>query len=249
MRCLFYSILVTALAIPISAIGQIQNPSSSMGGVVLRSNGMGFHYSRIYERDLKPAMSVELEAVNHRHSREMRILSTDNLEPGTFSYGKLNHVGLLRMNIGIAQSLNNKNDHQNPVLQLRCHGGMQIAALKPIYLRVLNYTGPSDGFLSYERFQDNPPTPKSQILGEAPFSYGLNETSFRVGLHINSSVLLQWTNQSGGTRNVEMGVQADFFRKGLPVMALSTNRPLTISYFISFLFGKNNQALEPSSNF
>lgn len=249
MGLLFKSIWFTALAIPLAAIGQIQNPSSSMGGVVLRSNGMGFHYSRIYDRDVKPAMSLELEAVNHRHSKEMRILSTDNFEPGTFSYGKLNHAGLLRMNVGIVQSLNNNNDHQNPVLLLRCHGGLQMAALKPIYLRVLNYSGPSDGFVSYERFRANPPTPKSQILGEAPFSQGLDETSFRVGLHINSSVLLQWTNQSGGTRNVEMGAQVDFFRKGLPIMALTTNRPLTISYFISFLFGKNNQALDPISNF
>lgn len=228
------------LLLPLSAWSQLR-PSmadAKMGGFILRTNGLGVQYVQKQEINEQKNLILGLEALNHRHPSEMRIMSSDNFDPGTYVYGKLHHVGLLRSFVGLSWNLNGGEKSGKNGIYLQCQTGPQLVFLKPVYLRVLNYTQQDEGFVKMERFNAEQPQNKELILGEAPFSYGLNESSLKGGFFFKPSLALEWVNQSGGSRQFELGWCLDYMPLDAQIMARQQAQRLYSSFFIALLIGK-----------
>jgi hypothetical protein len=236
-----FPILLMALVIlPSFVFAQFRpaNTDARLGGFVLRSNGIGLTYAQRQESKGKLAFSWSAEVLNHRHPSEMRIMSSDNFDPGTYVYGKLNHALLLRTGGGVVLNLNQEEKTRKNGVFLQLQAGPQCILLKPVYLRVLNYGTQDDGFVQMERFNENQPQSKELILSEAPFSYGLNETSVRAGFFVKPSLAFEWVNQSGGSRQFELGWCLDFMPASVQLMARQKEQRTYSTFFVAFMIGK-----------
>lgn len=228
------------LIIPFIAWSQFR-PSAAdarMGGLILRTNGLGVHYTQRQEIAGTVNYTWLLEALSHRHPSEMRIMSSDNFDPGTYVYGKLHHAGLLRAGGGLSMNLNGEEKTGKNGIYLQIQTGPQLVFLKPVYLRVLNYSQQDEGFVKIERFNEEQPQNKELILGDAPFSYGLNEIQLKAGFFFKPSVAMEWVNQSGGSRQFELGWCLDYLPVSAQLMARQKPVRLYSSFFVALLIGK-----------
>jgi hypothetical protein len=208
---------------------------------VLRNNGWGVNYywDKHYLR--KHHWSYEADLVTHKHPKEVKIVNTATRNPSPYVFGKLNRIGLLRLNAGRSFGVANPDEHGNIGLSLSVAGGPTVAFLKPVYLDVYYPSPNGDGVLIPERYNPTIHQSQNDIIGYSDYRYGLSEIMFKPGLSLKFSTNLSWGLYGNSLKLFRTGCTVDFFPAGLEVMAFTSNPRRYLTFFVSFGLGTEHE--------
>ena len=86
------------------------------------------------------------------------------------------------------------------------------------------------------------------IYGKASFTKGLNETKIMPGLYAKAGFNFEYSKEDKIIHAIEIGGQINAFPKKIPIMAVSDNKSIFFSLFVSYRFGIILDPLDPESN-
>lgn len=227
----------------IGSIGQAQTNITKgyyFGGTI-KNNGWGLNYE--YQSYLKERIRTtwEFEYNTLKHSKEVNIVNPNARNPRTYVYGKLNKVGLLKVQKGMIKQVTDFRSNQHIHLSLGLAGGLTLVALKPVYLDIYHPNATNDGLIVPERYNPNEHVDQFDILGNSKSKYGWSELSFKWGIQAKPSVNLHWGGLTGTSKMLKIGLMAEYFPSGMPIMAKSENPKVCFSLFTSFLIGSETE--------
>ena len=132
---------------------------------------------------------------------------TTNNGVGRYVPNKLNHLYVIRANMGRDLLLFKKASHQGVMVNYNVSLGPSIGLLAPYYVRVNQPIG--DNREQTVKLSD-PGVGSSNIIRAAPFK-GIFESKVLAGIHIKSSFLLEFGAYKKNLSGVELGFSSEIF--------------------------------------
>lgn len=183
-----------------------------------------------------------------RHPKEFRQTITFNSgnpfarTSNSFTYGKQNHLLLLRGGVGQKRYFSDKAKRKGVAVGIDYEVGATIGLLKPYYLHLSRLQ--PDGFTDYistERYsEDNKEIflDDTKIIGPASFFRGFDRLTAIPGLHGRVALHFSLGAFEEYIKAFEVGVMVDGFFQRVPIMVIENNTPMFINGYVSFQFGK-----------
>ena len=217
-------------------------------GILLNSDGVGISYREAKRIDYRNKWLLEFDGGTLKNLKEYK-QSSQLAQGGSYFFGKLNSTFYLRAGFGHQHELYKKTDLGGIAVRYFYSAGPVLAILKPIYYRV-SYLIPNTGNEYEEKDEkfDNSMASAQDIYGRASFIKGLNETTILPGLYAKAGFNFEYSKEDKIIHAVEFGGQLNAFPKRVPIMAVSNNKALFFSLFISYRFGMILDPLDPESN-
>jgi hypothetical protein len=218
-------------------------------GILLNSDGVGISYREAKRIDYRNKWLLEFDGGTLRNQKEYK-QSSPQAQGGSYIYGKLNSTFYLRAGFGRQHELFKKTDLGGIAVRYFYSAGPVIAIMKPIYYKVL-YLLPGSTLNEYgvkeEKF-DALLAAAQDPFGRASFLKGLNETTVMPGLYAKAGFNFEYSKEDKIIHAIEFGGQLNAFPKKIPIMAVSNNKALFFSLFVSYRFGMILDPLDPESN-
>lgn len=191
--------------------------------------GLGYKYGKIRSIDKTTYWDFEIS-----YLRSLKQIKLANFFSTTaFVYGKLNDALLLRGGYQVSRRIYGKPYWGGVELRWLYEAGVEVAILKPYYYSVVVAEPTATG--EYNQVKKNDTFDHSadwiEIIGRAPFKYGLKELKFRPGIYVKGGMEFEIGSSRPRAQSLEVGVVAEVFPQGLNLMA--NNPP---SYFIPTLY-------------
>ena len=208
----------------ILSFGLTTNTNSGLlGGVAVRKeiliNSDAFHRHFHY-------FNFEIVSVNHYRE------STSNVggNGSGYVYGKQNYLFAIRPQYGREFNLFRKSSEGGVNVNGILAGGPTIGLLKPYYLQV-SY---GRGVIRDEVFD---PTGKQNIVGSGGFFEGLGDATVVPGINLKAALNFELDAFRQSNISLEIGFLAEAYTKKVNIMALSENRNLFTSGYVTVFFG------------
>jgi hypothetical protein len=201
-----------------------------------RSIGFGITMGKIL--DERRTRLMEIEILNMRHPKEIRVQNASIQGAGLFTPGKLNMLYLLRGGMGMRYKLHDKRIKNSLEVNLNLSGGPVFGFVKPIYLEILRITPDNpEGSLTIERYDPAIHSNESEIVGTASMFRGFNDMQLRMGLWGKASISLDWGDYADEIKSLELGVALDAFGSKIPILAYAENLSMFPTCFVAMHFG------------
>jgi len=212
----------------------------------LNTDGYGVGYRSAKRIDYLNKRLLEVEAGMLKHPKEFK--QSAYSQGGSFIFGKLNSTFYLRGGIGHQHEIFKKADLGGIAIRYFYSAGPVFAIYKPIFYKVL-YPVPGSNLydIKIEKFDVSITTP-GDIYSRASFTKGLDETKLIPGLFAKGGFNFEYSKEDKIIHAIEFGAQIDVFPKRLPIMAITDNKAIFFSLFISYRFGMILDPLNPESN-
>jgi hypothetical protein len=211
--------------------------------ILLNTDGFGVSYREGKRINFLNKKLLEIEISTLKHPKEVKLSNPYYQAPGTFVFGKLNSVVLLRGSIGRQHEIFKKADLGGVAIRYFYSGGPVIAFCKPIYYKIL--INPNEYKEEKLDISKHDPT---TIYGKSAFTKGLNETKLLPGLYGKAGFNFEYSKQDKVIHAIELGAQINLFPKKIPIMAVASNKAIYFSLFVSYRFGVVLDPLNPESN-
>lgn len=209
------------------------------GGLVIHSNGWGAIFRKGTHVTAKKKRMWEIEIVSMKHPKEFKSVNPYFENAKGYIYGKQNSLLVLRGGYGFQRVIYHKEDRRNGGVEVRYHyyGGASLGFTKPVYLEILVPTNvPFEFTLSTEKYDPNQHY-IDNIYGKAPFAKGLGEIKVYPGLYLKSGFSFDYASRQDNVRSIEAGVVVDGYYKKIPIMALTENKQIYLSFYVNVQFG------------
>lgn len=199
--------------------------SGLLGGVVARKeiliNNNALHRQFHY---------LNLEIVSVNHNREFTSNAGGN--GNGYVYGKQNYLFAIRPQYGREINLFRKSSEGGVNVNGIIAGGPTIGLLKPYYVQV--FYGRST--VRDEVFDAKKHTP-SNIAGSGGFFEGLGEATVVPGVNLKAALNFELDAFRQSNISLEIGFLAEAYTQKVNIMALSENRNMFTSGYITIFFG------------
>ena len=162
----------------------------------------------------------------------------------SFTYGKQNHVMVLRGGIGEKRYYSDKAKRKGVSVGINYQVGASIGVIKPYYLHLskLEPDGVTD-FVSTEKYSPENADlflDDTKIVGPASFFKGFDEVSIIPGINARLGAHFSLGAFDEFVKAFEMGIMVDAFIKRVPIMIIENNSPVFINGYLSFQIGKRS---------
>ena len=214
--------------------------------ILLNSDGFGFSYRGAKRIDYRNKNLLEIDFGTLKNAKEYRQASAYT-QGGSFIFGKLNSTFYLRAGIGYQHEIYKKADLGGIAVRYFYSAGPVLAIYKPIYYKVIYLVSTNEYEVKEEKFDASTIVPQD-IYGKASFTKGLNETKILPGLYAKAGFNFEYSKEDKVIHAIEFGGQVNAFPKKVPIMAISNNKALFFSLFVSYRFGMILDPLDPESN-
>lgn len=215
--------------------------------ILLNTDGFGLSYREGKRIDFRNKKLLEIEISTLKHPKEVKLSNPSYQTPGTFVFGKINSVFLLRGSIGHQHEIFKKADLGGVAIRYFYTGGPVIAFEKPIYYEILDLVNQYEFKIRVEKFDINKLDP-TMIYKKSAFTKGLSETKLMPGVFAKGGFNFEYSKQDKVIHAIELGAQIDLFPKKIPIMATASNKAIFFSLFASYRFGVVIDPLNPESN-
>jgi len=215
-------------------------------GILLNTDGVGISYREAKRIDFRNKTILEFDGGTLRDQKEYKQQSPYT-EGGSYIFGKLNSTFYLRAGLGHQHEIFKKADLGGIAVRYFYSAGPVLAIYKPIYYKVLYPISPTMDEVREEKFDASLAIPQD-IYSRAPFTKGLDEISVVPGLYGKVGFNFEYSKEDKVIHAIELGGQLNAFPKKIPIMAISNNKALFFSLFVSYRFGIIIDPLDPESN-
>jgi hypothetical protein len=153
----------------------------------------------------------------------------------------------VRAGLGHQHELFKKADLGGIAIRYFYSAGPVLAIYKPIYYKVLYIVSAGEYEVKEEKFDASIAIPQD-IYSKASFTKGLDETKVMPGLYAKAGFNFEYSKQDKIIHAIELGAQVNAFPVKIPIMAVSPNKAVFFSLFVSYRFGLILDPLDPESN-
>lgn len=199
--------------------------------LTVNSQGLGFGYKSGKIRSIDNTTYWDFEISYLRSLKQIKLMSF--FSTTTFVYGKMNDILTLRGGYGASRRIYGKPYWGGVELRWLYEAGAELALLKPYYYTVKvakpSATGEYTQEVKYDTFDHVDEW--IEIIGRAPFKYGLDEIKLRPGLYAKGGMEFEIGTSRLHVQSIEVGATAEYFPQGLVMMA---DNPA--AYFIPTLY-------------
>ena len=199
--------------------------------------GAGFKTGRI--RSIYQSNYWDFEFSYLRSLKQIPLINTSYFTMSSFIYGKLNEVFVIRGGYGGERRIYGKPYWGGVELRWIYEGGASLGLLKPYYYTVSVAKIGQNGEYSLEvenhTFDDD--VAWVQLLGKAPFSYGLNEIKVRPGIHVKSGLSFEIGASRPRAQAIDVGAVAEYFPQGIAMMADNPKEYFMLTLYLSYRWG------------
>ncbi|MFT5969612.1 MAG: hypothetical protein ACI8ZO_000101 [Flavobacteriales bacterium] len=174
---------------------------------------------------------LEAELITLGHPKEIKRAS---LYKGgrSYAYDKVNGLANLQLGLGYYKSIVRR-EGASIGISLVYSGGLAIGILKPIYMEIIRPDG-----LGFDLERYDPRVHSvDRIFGKGPFSKGFSELKFLPGLYSKAGIIVKYGESRDIINALEFGFALNAFVKEARIMALSQNKQVFLSLYISMHFG------------
>ena len=213
-------------------------------GFLLNSDGLGLSYRQARRINYLNKRLIEIDIGTLKHPKELRVTNPWTTGTGSFVFGKLNSVMFLRAGPGHQHEIFSKADLGGVAIRYFYSVGPVIALYKPIYYKVLYPVTQTEYGIKEEKFEVTIHAP-TDIYSKASFFKGLNEIKALPGLYAKGGINFEYSKEDKVIHAIEVGCQINAFPKVIPIMALSDNKAVFFSLFVSYRFGVITDPLHP----
>lgn len=219
-------------------------------GILLNTDGVGISYRGAKRIDFRNKRLFEIDAGTLKSIKEYRQSSI--WTQSSFIFGKLNSTIFVRSGIGHQHELFKKADLGGIAVRYFYSAGPVLAIYKPIYYRVLHLllppNPPNEYELKKEKFDPASIVSAQDIYSKASFTTGLDETKVMPGIYAKGGFNFEYSKEDKIIHAIEVGAQINAFPQKIPIMAVSNNKFVFFSLFVSYRFGIILDPLDPESN-
>lgn len=197
--------------------------------------GLGYRTGRI--QSIYKTTYWDFEVNYMRSQKQVKLI---NLYGTTsFVYGKLNDMLILQSGYETQRRIFGKPYWGGVELRWIYEAGVSLALLKPYYYTVVVATTSSSGqynqTIEYQTFENSGQW--IDILGKAPFKYGLTEIKFRPGIHAKGGMSFEIGTNSTRAQSIEVGAVATYFPQGINLMAQNPTEYVFLTLYLSYCWG------------
>jgi hypothetical protein len=223
------------------AEGQLVYSKQNTFSIKLNSNGWGLFYERGRFINVNKTFLWWAELSEIKSPKEEKNTRIDGFGfalGNPYIYGKINTVFSLRAGLGQQRLIGGKGNRNGVAVSAIYGGGLTAGLIKPYYLNVIS--DPSTGEISDIKYQgpgDSTFLDPFLILGGSGFGKGISEISLQPALHTRAGLRFDYGRYSELLSAIEVGVQAEYFFKELPIMAVAQNRQFVFNAYVAILFG------------
>lgn len=235
-RRLFIAITFALAPLALNAQDVIYSHESSMH-VTVNSQGLGLGYKHGRIHDIDKTTYWDFEISYLRSLKQLRL--TNLFSASSFIYGKMNEALALRGAYEVSRRIYGKPYWGGVELRWLYGVGAELALLKPYYYSVLVAEPTSAGTYTqtskYDTFDHS--NEWIEIVGRAPFTYGLSEIKFRPGIFARGGIEFEIGTTRTRVRAFEAGIVVEYYPQGILLMA---NRPASFvipTLYLSYSWG------------
>lgn len=208
-------------------------------GLNVHSSGWGVQFRRSFNITGFKKLTFEGDFVGMKHPKEIKSINQAYDNPRSFVYGKLNSLSILRCGTGRQITIYSKAERNGVEVRLNYSGGLALGILKPVYLNILTEAAPNSSTLIVVSKKYDPETDSLyDIYGRAPFTEGLSELSFRPGIYGKIGFNFEYAPVFEDVKAIEIGAIVDAFPTVIPIMAMTKNKQLFLSFYITIMYGR-----------
>ncbi len=207
-------------------------------GVLMHSGGFGLQYRRFHQKTYYKRRGWEIQLVEMKTDKQIRMVNPYFDNSRSFVYGKLNSIFIGRLGFGQQRIISREPYFGGVEISMFFMAGASVSFAKPIYLYIVNYTNDSyDYYLSTERY-DPEKHFLDNIYGRAPFTEGIGETKLYPGAYLHFGVNFEFGDLDKKPKSLEVGAILDLYPSPVPIMAYQDKHHYFLSIYLSFNFGK-----------
>jgi hypothetical protein len=215
--------------------------------ILLNTDGFGLSYREGKRINYLNKKLLEIEFCTLKHPKEVKLSNPALNTPGTFVFGKLYSVLLIRGGIGRQHEIYRKADLGGVAVRYFYSGGPVIAFEKPVYYKIINFLTQNSYEIIQEKFDIKTMTP-DRIYSRSAYTKGLNETKVLPGVYAKAGFNFEYSKKDKIIHAIEIGGQINMFPKKIDIMATASNKAIFFSLFASYRFGVVLDPLNPESN-
>ena len=212
------------------------NETSLHATIHSRGLGGGFKVGRI--RSIYKTTNWDFEISYLRSQKQIKLLG-NLFSSAAFVYGKLNDVLEFRGGYEVERRIYGKPYWGGVELRWLYEFGGALALLKPYYYAVVvaepSSTGGYVQALEYQTFEDQ--SQWIDIIGKAPFKYGLNEIKLQPGAFAKGGLSFEIGTSKTSAQSIEFGVIVEYYPLGMPLMADNPKEYLIPALYLSYSWG------------
>lgn len=199
--------------------------------------GAGFKTGRI--RSIERSTYWDFEFSYYRSLKQIPIINTSYFSMPTFIYGKLNEVFVIRGGYGGERRIYGKPYWGGVELRLLYEAGLSLGLLKPYYyvVSVIKQGLNGEYTIEVENHTFDDQAQWMEVIGKAPFSYGLNEIKLRPGIHAKTGLSFEIGNSKPRAQAIDIGAVAEYFPQGIAMMADNPKEYFILTLFLSYRWG------------
>lgn len=205
--------------------------------ITVHSQGLGLGYKSGKIRDIYKTTYWDFEISYLRSLKQVKMMSL--FSTTSFVYGKLNDALTLRGGYGASRQIYGKPYWGGVELRWIYEAGAELALLKPYYYTVLvaepTSTGEYSQVTKYDTFDHV--SEWIEIIGRAPFKYGLKEIKFRPGVYVKGGLEFEIGTSRLRAQSIEVGAMVEYFPQGLVLMADNPTNYLIPTFYLSYNWG------------
>ena len=178
----------------------------------------------------------EFDLATVKDAKQSKVKGQD-LRFKSFYYGKLNSVMNIRLGIGWQKALYNKEVPKAIEIKNGFTFGATLGILKPVYVQVYAPIDKSDNKKIVSERYDVTKHNAYNILGRASFFNGISKTTINPGAFLKYYYTFNFSADDDRIKALECGLIADFYLKGLEIMANNTPKRFMVTLYASYTFG------------
>jgi hypothetical protein len=210
-------------------------------GLIASPNGIGPFYRNFYNHGSKIAKVFDIGLTGIKSVKEKSVLNQRMANATPYIYGKVNRLYALRPMLGLQKMLSERISKNGIGINGFACMGPTFGFLKPVFVDVetIDPNIPNSYIVVSKRY-DPSSIPNESISGYSSFNKGLSQTKMVLGLSMKVGVEFNWGLYSSGFKSLEMGFMLDAMPSRPEIMAITKNKLIYSSFYISFALGEIN---------
>ncbi len=218
-------------------IQPFNNELSIGGGVHTTGWDVNISYGFIKHNSRTLQFTASFSEIKHIKEKEQTYETLSIIGGATkaFIYGKRNNFYIGKLGYSEKIYLSGKDDGGMFSLAWVYGGNVNFGLLKPYYLNLIYRNSGGQPTIRAEKFnEDNAQkflTPQ-EVDGPAGPSYGWGELLIEPGFSLKSALLIDWGGNNSFMKDIEVGLNADFFFNDISLMIFNQNYPIFVNLYI-----------------
>lgn len=209
----------------------------SVFGIQLRTSGYGAFYEFGKMKTNRKTNLYRIDFGEVKDHKEEKYVQPAFVFGNPFIYGKQNYFYPVTLGFGQQYILGQKGNKNGVAVTGVYYAGLALGLLRPYYLTV---DDPSQGVrdIKYVPADSALFTDLSAIRAGGGFSKGWGEIKVKPGGFAKVGFRFDWGRFNESVSALEIGLSADYYPSGIPIMVFSDERKLFMQGYIAFLFGR-----------